>query len=63
MNGKISEDLEKYLHEQVQAGHFESEIQVVEAALRQMRDRAVKRAELQRRMLEHDEMEPIGRAS
>lgn len=55
----LTEDLEAFVRAQVAQGRFPSESAVIETALRQMRDRARRMAEVQRQMLEQEELETI----
>jgi len=54
MRIELSEELERYLRDQVASGKFSSETEVVEAALRLMKDRAEKRAAVRMAMLDEE---------
>ncbi|AIE87041.1 ribbon-helix-helix domain-containing protein [Fimbriimonas ginsengisoli] len=59
MQVHLSEEIERFVRDQAATGKFADESAIVEAALRQMRDRARKMAEVQRAMLEVDLMDPV----
>lgn len=56
----LSEDLQQFVNQQVSCGKFSQPEDVIEVAVRQMRDRARKIAEIQRAMLEEDLPDLVG---
>jgi len=59
MDVRVDEDLEEFVREMVASGRFSSEDSVVAAALRQMRDRSAKKAEIRRIILEEASTDPV----
>jgi putative addiction module CopG family antidote len=58
MQVHLTEEVEQFVREQLASGKFADASALVEAAIRQMRDRSRKMAEIQRAMLEED-MDPV----
>jgi putative addiction module CopG family antidote len=56
----LSDDLQQFVNQQVSLGRFSQPEDVIEVAVRQMRDRARKIAEIQRAMLEDDLPDLVG---
>jgi putative addiction module CopG family antidote len=54
----LSEEIEQFIREQTASGRYDDASHVIEAAVRQMRDRGRKMADLQRAMLEA-ELDPV----
>lgn len=59
MQISVSEEIAGFVKEQMGSGRFASESELVEAALRQMRDRAKKVAAIKQTMVDADLMETL----
>ena len=59
MNVLLDEELSEFVQEMVSSGRFSSEETVVAAALRQMRDKSAKKAEIRRILLEEASTDPV----
>lgn len=59
MNVRLEEDLADYVRELISSGRFSSEDEVITSALRQMKDKSAKKAEIRRMMLEEASTDPI----
>jgi putative addiction module CopG family antidote len=51
---ELPEDLRLYVLREVESGRYESELEVIEAALVQMRERSARLQEVRRKFLEED---------
>ena len=52
MNLRLDEDLTEYIRELISSGRYSSEESVVSAAIRQMKEKSAKKAEIRRIILE-----------
>jgi len=59
MNLRLDEDLAEYVREMVSSGRYSSEEAVVASAIRQMKDKSAKKAEIRKMMLEDASMDPF----
>lgn len=59
MRIQLSEEIERYLGQLIEEGKFADESAAIEAALRQMRNRADKRDALRKAILADETVEPL----
>jgi len=59
MNVRLEKDLAEFVQEMVSSGRYSTDEAVVAAALRQMRDKSAKKAEIRRIILEEASTDPI----
>ena len=59
MDVRLEKDLEDFVQELVTTGRFSDADAVVSAAIRQMKDKSAKKAEIRRMMLEEASTDPV----